>query len=133
MENGNKDNLFFRKSLFSNVPPYIRFLEPGNSYKENQFLPISWSAPSGMDQVLTEVLKHAGFEIVEVLYIIKNGLICINICLKGQRNGVRLKYLASIWDQVASIEKDYDEIKYEDLSSEVIKINCRIFFDAVGV
>ena len=58
-----------RKSLFPNVPPYIRFLPPEEEYSQPlcSSQPLVWKAPSGVDQVVGDCVQHAGFKVIEVL------------------------------------------------------------------
>ena len=58
-----------RKSLFSNVPPYIRFLPPEEKYSNElcSFQPLVWKAPSGVGQVVSDCVQHAGFKVIMVI------------------------------------------------------------------
>ena len=58
-----------RKSLFPNVPPYIRFLPPEEEYSQPlcSSQPLVWKAPSGVGQVVSDCVQHAGFKVIEVI------------------------------------------------------------------
>ena len=58
-----------RKSLFPNVPPYIRFLPPEEEYSEPlcSSQPLVWKAPSGVGQVVSDCVQPVGFTVIEVL------------------------------------------------------------------
>jgi len=97
-----------RFSLFSNVPPYIRFLLPDQEYEpplpeELQYL--TWIAPGCVSPIVSECVKKAGFSIVEVQVRKKENQVC-----------------GSIWDCLPVTEKEKDELFFDGFNSEV-KIN----------
>ena len=59
-----------RKSLFPNVPPYIRFLPPEEEYSQPlcSSQPLVWKSPTGVGLVVSDCVHHAGFKVIEVLY-----------------------------------------------------------------
>ena len=66
------DKTQLRKSLFPEVPPYIRFLSLENEYSNNDEVSLSlcWKASVGAAEVVKECVEHTGAVLLEVkLYV----------------------------------------------------------------
>merc|ERR1711892_266507 len=102
------DRFPLRPSLFPNVPPYIRFLLPGQEYEPplpDELQHLTWNAPGAVSPIVSDCVTHAGFDILDVQVRRK----------EDQCSG-------SIWDCLPICEKEKDEIDFVKLRSEA-KIN----------
>merc|ERR1711892_354304 len=102
------DRFPLRPSLFPNVPPYIRFLLPGQEYEPplpDELQHLTWNAPGAVSPIVLDCVTHAGFDILDVQVRKKED-----------------QCLGSIWDCLPICEKEKDEIDFVKLRAEA-KIN----------
>merc|ERR1711892_481317 len=93
-----------RKSVFPNVPPYIRFLPPSSSYSRTLSTtcpPVLCAASGGLPHVVAECLHHAGLTVRQ-----------------GQQSLADRPHTAAVWDKVPDMEKDSDEIDFAALGED---------------
>jgi len=105
---GEKDRTPLRLSLFPNIPPFVRFLVPGQSYipeLPKELRQLTWVAPAGISPIVIESVKEAGFQLLE-----------------GQVRNKENQFTGSIWDCLPVTEKEKDAINFSGLDFEV-KIN----------
>merc|ERR1712156_168353 len=97
-----------RDSLFPNVPPYLRFLPPSQSYHPpipEELSKVVWAAPNGISPIVEEGVKHAQLTLKQ-----------------GQEARMDSQNVISIWETLPVTEKGKDEIKFSELKQEA-KIN----------
>ena len=111
-----------RDSLFPNVPPYLRFLPPSQSYHPpipEELSKVVWAAPNGISPIVEEGVKHAQLTLKQAkiaLYILLNDN-ANNI--KGQEARMDSQNVISIWETLPVTEKGKDEINFSELKQEV--------------